>query len=120
MTRSGNSPGRSPKTLGDPRRADDQSPGPSMSVNTRAGPFRDLIIERREWSEAKVQRYERPAQPEFSTGSVRRSFLAARAREWGPYLTLDARDLIRGRKPSVGQAGAGDRRNGVRGAGPFR
>ena len=47
---------------------------------------RDLIIERQEWSEAKVQRYER-LRNRILDGLQRRGFLPRR-REWAPYLTL--------------------------------
>ena len=73
-----------------------------------AAAVRDLIIERREWAEAKVQRYERLRNRILdgrSEGGIPGHGAADR-----PVSDVDARDLVRGRKHPMGQAGAGDRR----------
>ena len=73
-----------------------------------AAAVRDLIIERREWAEAKVQRYER-LRNRILDGLSEEEFLATAPRV-GPYLTLMRGISFEEKNLRLGQAGAGDRR----------
>ena len=73
-----------------------------------AAAVRDLIVERRDRAEAKVQRYERLRDPD--SRRPQRRGIPGHGAAGGAVSDADARDLLRGRKRSMGQARAGNRR----------